>query len=155
MVDIGAISLALNSLKIATDTAVFLRNSGLSLKEAEHKLKLADLIGTLADAKIQFSEIQQLIFDKDKQIKELEDALEIKGKLKWAAPVYYLIEGDSKEGPFCPQCKDNNQKLIRLQGSGNGFWVCKTCKNTFTEERYKREQDAALKRGRGTSDWFR
>lgn len=144
MVDITAISLALNSLKIATETAFFLRNSGLSLKEAEHKLKLAELIHPLADAKIHFSEIQELVLEKDKQIKELEDSLEIKGKLKWENSLYYLVDQESKEGPFCQKCYDDTKKLIRLQGHNDGFWECKACKNNFTDERWRTRITSAI-----------
>jgi hypothetical protein len=82
------------------------------------------------------SEIQELISEKDKKIKELEEALEIKEKLKWESPVYYIIDDDSKDGPFCQQCSDKDHKLIRLQGKGDGFWECKACKNSYTEERW-------------------
>jgi hypothetical protein len=135
--DITSITSALSSIKTAIDITKILKESSSSLEKAEIKLKLAELIEALAEAKIHFSEIQELVLNKEKQIKELEAALEIKGKLKWENPVYYLFEGNSKGGPFCQQCYDTGKKLIRLQGQNDGFWECKTCKNTFMDERYE------------------
>ena len=52
MPDIATIAAALNSLKTATDIVKFIRESDLSIERAELKLKLADLVGALAEAKL-------------------------------------------------------------------------------------------------------
>lgn len=139
MVDIASISSALSSLKIATDITRLLRESGLTLEKAEIKLKLAELIEALAETKIQLSEIKNLVFERDQQIKELEDALKIKRELKWEIPFYYLDEVDSKDGPYCQQCYDKDGKLIRLQEprTGSGALECKTCGKHFYEKKYE------------------
>lgn len=140
MPDIATISTALVSLKTAIEIARSLKNSGSSLEQAERKLQLAELIGSLADVKIEMAEVQSYLQDKDDLIKELNQKLGIKGALQWDMPYYWLVDGNMKEGPFCQQCYDNNQKLIRLQGTGTiGVWCCNTCNNTVTDDNYHEE----------------
>jgi len=134
--DLTTISTALSSLKTATEIAKLIKNSDNSLEQAESKLKLADLISALADAKIQMTEIQQVLLEKDDEIKALNQKLNTKEKLQWEQPYYWRIDGNQKEGPFCQQCYDKNHELIRLQGSNNGYWECKTCKNFYKDKNY-------------------
>ena len=135
--DVTTISTLLGSIKTATDIAKLIKNSDLSLEKAETKLKLAELISALADAKIEVTEIQQSLLDRDAQIREFQAKLDVKGKLQWEQPYYWLSDGQRREGPFCQQCYDTDEKLMRLQGSGDGYWECKTCKNSYMEERYR------------------
>jgi hypothetical protein len=58
---IASIAAILSSIKTATDIAKFLRESDLSLQRAELKLKLADLVSALAEAKIELTEIQETL----------------------------------------------------------------------------------------------
>lgn len=131
--DLNSITTVLSSLKTATDIAKLIKDSDLSLEKAETKLKLAELISALADAKIEVTYIQQTLVEKDGQIRELIDKLSIKKKLQWSKPYYWLVEGESKDGPYCQHCYDKNKELIRLQDIGNGCWECKVCKNHFTD----------------------
>lgn len=62
MPDLATIGAALSSLKTATDIVKFLRSSDLSLERAE--LKLADLLSSLADAKIELIEGQDTLAEK-------------------------------------------------------------------------------------------
>jgi len=133
--DIGTISTILSSLKTATDIAKFIKDSGITLKDAETKLKLADLISALADAKIEIAAVQQTLIDKDTEILKLQDQLKIKGNIRWEDPYYWLIDNDKKDGPYCQQCYDKNGDLIRLQGDGRGFWDCRACKSDYTDSK--------------------
>lgn len=135
--DIPTIAAVLTSIKSATDIAKLLKETDLSLEKAEVRLKLADLIGTLADAKMEIADVQDLLREKDTKIRELEEALKVKATLKYEAPYYWLIQSGEKDGPFCQQCYDNEGKVIRLQGGGNGIWHCKTCKQIFNDKTYR------------------
>jgi len=42
-----------------------LRETDVSLEKAETKLKLAELVGALADAKLELAEVQNLLLEKD------------------------------------------------------------------------------------------
>lgn len=68
---ITTVAAVLTSLKTATDIAKFLRESDLSIERAELKLKLADLIGALADTKIELAGLQEAISDKDNVLRSL------------------------------------------------------------------------------------
>lgn len=50
----------------------------MTFEKAEAKLQLAELISTLADAKIELSEVQELIGEKDKIILELKESFSLK-----------------------------------------------------------------------------
>jgi hypothetical protein len=137
-VDVTAISTLLGSIKTATEIAKLIKDSDLTLEKAETKLKLADLISALADAKIEVVDVQQSLLERDAEIRKLKEALEVRDDLVYEAPNYWLHDDEgTKEGPFCQQCYDSGQRLVRLQGSGDGHWECKSCKNVFLEAGYR------------------
>jgi hypothetical protein len=136
MPDIAGISTVLASIKAASDIARTIRESGLTLEQAEYKLKLAELIDKLVDAKIHIASIQEILLEKEHSMKELEKALEIQGKIAYEPPSYWLNRGSRREGPFCQQCYDSSRKMIRLQDHHNGAWSCKTCSSTYTDSRF-------------------
>lgn len=140
MPDITAIASALSSIKLATDLAKLLLASGITLKDAEQKLKVAELITSLADVKIQLAEVQQVILEKEKRVQELEEQVNLKAKMRWEQPYYWLVDGEKKEGPFCQQCYDKTGKPIRLIRLENGWWDCKTCKSVFRDSNFSRPQ---------------
>ena len=114
MPDIAAISAVLSSIKSASDIARLVRESGMTLEQAEYKLKLAELVEKLADAKLEIVAIQDVIDERDKKIKELEQAALIRGKILFKAPSYWLTDGTTEDGPFCQQCFDSTDKLARM-----------------------------------------
>ncbi|WP_323001804.1 hypothetical protein [Denitromonas sp.] len=140
MADLTAVSTVLSSIKAATDIAKIVRESGLTLEQAEYKLKLAELVEKLADAKLELASIQDVIDERDRQIKELKEAAIVKGKLSFDPPYYWLVgENGLRDGPFCQQCYDSSAKLIRLTGFGNGYWECKTCNSNYMDVSYNAE----------------
>lgn len=134
--DLTSISTVLTSIKTATEIAKLIKDSDVTLEKAESKLKLAELISALADAKIQITDVQQTLLEKDAEVRALLEQIETKQKLRWEKPYYWLSAGETKEGPFCQHCYDKNHELIRLQGGDEGYWECKVCKNGFTDSRY-------------------
>lgn len=150
MTDITAIASILGSVKTATEIAKLLKDSDLSLEKAEMKLKLADLISALADARIETAEIQSLIAEKDDRIKQLKTALETKENIKYEKPYYWLGSGAERDGPYCQHCFDKDGKLIRLQSNGNGYWDCKVCKNGYADNSYVDSGPMVVSSG---SDW--
>jgi hypothetical protein len=78
------------------------------------------------------------------KIKELESKLNKKKEVVWESPYYWVVDDQSKDGPFCQQCYDRNEELIRLQGDGEGWWECKSCKNQFTDDSYSSEGSVYL-----------
>lgn len=131
----------LTSIKTATDIAKLLKNADTSLEKAELKLKLAELIEALAEAKLQTANIKEGISEKNKTIKELEGKLNLQSTMQFQKPFYWCIEGEKKDGPFCPQCWDNNKKKIRLKDYRNGCWSCLTCNNSFRDDSFNPQQN--------------
>lgn len=150
MTDLASIASILGSVKTATEIAKLLKDSDLSLEKAEMKLKLAELISALADAKIEMAEIQSLLMEKDDRIKTLQEEKKTRSNLTYEAPYYWSINRDSKEGPFCQQCFDKNEKLIRLQGYGNGYWDCKVCGNNYKDSSFRSSGPISVS---SRSDW--
>ena len=81
-------------------------------------------------------ELQEDNIELKKKIKALEEAMEVKNKIRYEKPYYWMIDGDKREGPFCQQCFDKEKLLIRLQEAETGMWNCKTCNNFYEDSRY-------------------
>lgn len=146
MADISVIASAMSSIKVAADIAKLIRESSVTLEQAEIKLKLAELMSALADAKMEIANVQDELLGKDRRISELEEALNVQGRLIWESPYYWLDNDGTKDGPYCQQCMDNSRKLIRLQSLERGFWICATCKNNYDNKSYSGH-------GRAVSDY--
>lgn len=138
MVDIAMVSAALTSIKTATDVARLIKDGEKQLDQAEFKLKLADLIGNLADARIEIASITELLAAKDAEIRSLQAQLELKDNLIWEEPFYWKIKDEQRDGPFCQQCFDASNKLIRCINKGyqQGVWNCHTCKSVVVDDTY-------------------
>lgn len=48
-------------------------------------------------------------------VRSLEEQVKLKTKLTFDGQVYWLIDGDQKDGPFCQRCYDAEHLLMRLQ----------------------------------------
>lgn len=133
MPDIAAISTILSSVKTATDLAKLIKNSELSLSDAETKLQVAELIISLADVKIELADVQQQLIDKDSKIRDLEQELTKKNQMKYDGK-FYWAKGD--EVPFCAVCheKDNKNHHLTFYRGGqysSERYICKVCDNTY------------------------
>ncbi len=135
MPDLATISAALGSLKTATEIVKFLRESDLSIEKAELKLKLADLLGALADIKIELVEVQDTVIEKDKIIKSLEQAFEIKDDLVRNNDAYYKVSksGEPVGPPYCSYCWENShiQRQLVLDNKNRRTRLCTSCNNKY------------------------
>jgi len=130
MPDLALVTTILTSIKTATEIAKALREADLSLEKAELKLKLADLMTALADARVAIASVQEDLLTKERQIKELNERLDMRKSVHYVAPFYWVDANQGREGPFCQQCYDSQRKLIRLQDIGD-VWECKTCSKWY------------------------
>ncbi len=132
MPDITAISAFLASIRTATDIAGLLRKADVSLENAETKLQIAELISALADAKINASEIQDLLREKDEEIRELKEALEINVKLIRYGDAYYEkdSQGNPTGDPYCSHCWEVSHKIVHIHKVIHHN-NCPLCKNTY------------------------
>lgn len=92
-----------------------------------------------------FKKWAETIRKKDKTIKKLREALEIKGNMQCEHSAYWLKDdqGNTIEGPFCTNCFDNEHTTRRLVQGGkpnsevgrNWEWVqCPECKVPFRQK---------------------
>lgn len=135
MPDLATIGAALSSLKTATDIVKFLRESDLSLEQAELKHKLADLLSTLADTKIELIEVQETLAEKVKKIAELEDAFQKKDSLIRQCDAYYAADENGKPigVAYCLHCWENDHKQRQLVQNPNEHFirVCTSCGHQY------------------------
>lgn len=143
--DVGSIPTILAGLKNATDLLKLISSSSSTLEEAEVKLKIADIFGNLADARVEIADIKLLLNEKDQKIKQLEEELRVDKEIIWHDPYYLKMNSaGKKDGPYCQSCFDKDKKLIRLQSFyKNGAWDCKVCKTTYLDEKWHRLDDNA------------
>lgn len=135
MADLATIGAALSSLKTAADIAKFLRETDFSIERAELKLKLAELVGALAQAKIELAEVQEDLSAKDKRIAEIEEAFQSKDTMVRYRDAYYLTDGSGNPigTPYCLRCWENDHKNRHLVQDAKDFRtrVCTTCGHRY------------------------
>ena len=155
--DLVAIASLLGSLKTATDIAKFIRETDVSLEKAETKLKLAELVSALADAKIEAAEVQQAILERDEMIRTLKAEANLRVDLIWKQPRYVLVNAQGEEESYCQNCYDSEQKLSRLHTDGQGFFECRVCNQSFKTNERKISDSEKLKAAnaaRRDSSWM-
>lgn len=135
MADIATITSILTSVKAATDIAKLIKESGFNLESAEMKLKFADLIGALADARIDLAEIQELLSEKETRIKELEEAFNKKDKMVRVRDAIYELNdtGEPMGQPFCLNCWQVHHKAYELHvvAKNRSLKICSSCRTEY------------------------
>ena len=141
MSEITAIGTVLTSVKTAVEIAKLIKDSDSNLEKAEFKLQLAELISALADAKIELTEVQDLLIEKDNKIAELQGAFELKDKLVKKYDAYYTIgaSGNAIGDPYCLSCWESRQKVYSIQVFSKDFRikVCAVCNSQYAGRRTK------------------
>ena len=156
--DIAAVGALLNSLKTATDIAKFIRTSDLTIEKAETKLKLAELVSALADAKLDAAEIHQALLERDERIRSLESEAKVRASLVWREPCYWISNQEGVNEPYCQACYDDTKKLSRLHTDNDGHFQCRVCSKSFNSLERKKRNSAALRNvnlNRSSSTWGR
>lgn len=137
--EIAAFGALFSSVKSAIDIAKALRDADTSIAKAEYQLKLADMLGSLADAKVEIVEIQELLKQKDDQIKELEEAFQSKDGLVKQFDAYYELDASGKPTgePHCMACWQIRHKKYHLHHvpSERQNLSCVSC-GTIYNQRY-------------------
>ncbi len=104
-------------------TIIELIKKGATVEAQEKIMELREVALDLKEENLQLRE----------RLRELEAQLQRETQLTFENGVYWLIDGDAKDGPFCQQCYDADQKLMRLQVVRNSDyrWRCLTCKHVY------------------------
>lgn len=133
---------AMTTINHALAVTKTLRDVDLKLNEAENKNKISELYLSLSDIKIEIANLKTALIEKDEEIKRLNEQVKIAGEMKFNGVLYFRQQGNSQEGPFCPQCYDNEKKTIRLHNYQEGWWECKTCESRYDEDYRKSDRNA-------------
>lgn len=72
-------------------------------------------------------ELQEENISLKEEISQLKRKIQEQDMFDFDGDVYWVSDGDAKEGPYCPQCFDTRDQKVRLHSDGPGWW-CYTCK---------------------------
>src|SRR3989442_1452410 len=93
--------------------------------------KVLDLQQVLLEAITQNTELAAQNHQLAEQVRSLQAALAAKDSSqawRFDGQVYWSGEpGQAANGPFCPKCKDDQNKHSRMSDRGNGFTCCVVC----------------------------
>ena len=84
------------------------------IAELVKKLGNVDLYRRIVDLEGEIIELSGENHALKERIAELEKNLKLRAELKFESGVYWRIDGQTKEGPFCQRCYDADGKLLRL-----------------------------------------
>lgn len=136
MVDMAVITAFFKGIESTISIVRSINTTVSSIKNAELKNQVADLMGLLADQKMQSAEIKNIIFAKDQEIAELKKKLEELASSD--KPIYqdgfYRFKDDNSD--YCTRCWDDKMKKFRVTGTliPNNF-QCPQCKSYFKKSR--------------------
>ncbi|PZQ47413.1 MAG: hypothetical protein DI551_03355 [Micavibrio aeruginosavorus] len=118
-------------------------------------LTIADRLGDVELKEIILS-LKQSILEKDEQILFLKENLadaqrkqKQKENLTYERNVYWLVEGENKDGPYCPGCYGDKEKLVRMT-IGEEYWNCPVCKHL---EQHTKSNPIRMSRARRDEGW--
>ena len=138
MPDMSAISAGISSVKLAIDILKELKIATNSLKDAEIKLKIAELLEAITEVKLKLVEAQDENIELRETIKKLEHSLSEKEKVIFRDGYYFLAEPQEgkPEGPFCTNCyttKNMLSLLTEVKGPFRRFgkYECPSCEKHF------------------------
>lgn len=103
--------------------------------QADLKLKMAEIVGTLADVKLALTDAIGESKSKDEEIERLKKAFAFRGETTehrgWVHPV--TKHGEPYGNPFCPRCieKDGRFMLLRQVGQGYSNLACPMCSTKY------------------------
>lgn len=146
MPDIASISAITTSVKTAIDIAKTIKDVDVSLEKAELKMRVAELISALADAKIASAEIVESLHQKEAEIEELQKKLKFKEKLTRMGEAYFEVDktGSPTGDPYCSNCWEIRQIAVHLKTADHAAKKeCPSCKTFFMSRRVRLNSDYA------------
>ena len=133
------LSALITGTKAAIDIGKLVNEAASSLDNAELQLHIVDLTNALRDLQLTTGKLDEKITQQEAEIKQLNEALRIKGEVMKFRDAYYLFDerlqpvGD----PYCLGCWEINHKLVHLQVDPvlEGTYTCPLCKTSVAHVR--------------------
>jgi hypothetical protein len=130
--DITAIA---GSISAAIGITKELVSADRAFDKAELRLKLADLMVELANARTEALDIQMDNARLHIELTKLQQRLSFQGSLRFKMP-YYISEGQEDGGPYCANCWDGEHLAMHLIVRDPGEWYCSRCKHFVRDSNY-------------------
>ncbi|OCK46159.1 hypothetical protein BA766_15580 [Stenotrophomonas maltophilia] len=125
---------AAQAVKAGADLLRGVLTADKALSEAEWKLKLADAISLLADARMAIVDAGDKAAELNQEIARLTEALSNRTKVVRFGGMYYEkgSDGVAEGEPYCPHCFEAENRLIHLvRNVGKMVVQCPKCKTDF------------------------
>ena len=150
------IQFALTSLKTALDIGSFIIKADSALDKAILKIELEKMIDARVDTKQTVRELDDQLYNKDKEIEELKEKLKnTKKTIGFHSARYYIGEnGEPTGSPFCPTCYATHKLLIPLAAWSNNEAThkCGKCANTIKSRLSPLSADNYIKSNRESAE---
>lgn len=131
----GSVEHVLRSLRAVQQVEQEIRAQGYSLDKSDLKRLLAELTGSISEAKMDLNFLQNNIGLLEYDIRRLEGKLYQKSNLRRRGDAYYktLESGRPYGQPFCSYCWEKDQEQYHLHNKvlNKDVRVCPHCKNEF------------------------
>src|SRR5208283_3210902 len=102
--------------------------------EKAYKSALGELLDKILDAKSNIMDLQELVYEKEREIKGLKDTLKIASEMTWADPYFWQWKDEKWEGPFCATCWQDKYKPVRLIKKDTWTCQCPVCTRAFSTQ---------------------
>lgn len=138
MSNLSSVAAVLRSLQTAQAVSKEIRDAGFLGNKDDLRRSLADLSGSVSEAKMQLTLLQEVLAGKDQEIQKLQLALAYRGTLRRRGDGYYKTQDGRPYGqPYCSYCWEHEQKTIHLHNKilSKDVRVCGHCKNEYLAAR--------------------
>ena len=110
----------------ATEFAIAQAKRISDLSKKTDNIELHEAILALRESLV---DLKSQHIDAKEYVLALEAQLADKNSLEFDGALYWKIDGNEKDGPYCQNCYDTEQKLVRLQHGDTifGNWHCFAC----------------------------
>ncbi len=82
----------------------------------------------------QYLELHAANLELKQELLELKEKHSQKEKMVFEEPFFFLVEGEKKDGPFCPRCWQKEERKCRAVATPNshyGTHKCQVCDQNF------------------------
>lgn len=124
---------------VLSETANTIKNVWDLFKDANeiaNKTENLELQRNLNELQQQIIFLERQLNEKERQILDFEKQITQNTEFVFQKNMYWKDEDGSLIGPFCPACKDGNQKIVRLT-IGKQYYKCPVNECNFVEEHTK------------------
>lgn len=135
---LAEIRVAIDSLKVGTDIVRGVYAAQNALSEAELKLKMADLIVMLADARVALVSANDKVTESQAENETLRAMLETRAEVVQHLDAMYELNehGEPTGSPYCIGCYESHFRLRHLTRVMRGMFIaemrCPHCSNSFS-----------------------